>query len=653
MNDIITPNEIRIAESIKNNREHVETTVLSTDERVIARVTDGIYRQPGSALRELISNAYDADATKIIIRTDEPRFNTMTIEDNGHGMSPEALSYIIHHIGGSAKRNEIGLRNGVTNSSDYNLTPNGRKLIGKIGIGLFSVAQLTQSFQIITKRKGDNYRSIANVALTQFSEKSNKISEKNKSSTFKSGTVKLWTENAEDTEYQGTTIILNKIRPQTKETLKSNRIWEAVFSSRQEFEENGATPIDPPKYHIGIMENEHYLKYIDNESRSLPWEPSDEPDEAFKKLVHCVWKNKENSVGNTRVSELFDYYLKMIWDISLSIPAQYVEKSLFETPFDNQFYPYKLSNSPKGQAAPINIKVGDKLAYEIEDYDEELQDFNVYIDNLKLSRPLLFDKLPITNHAIDKPMVFVGSYHEKFEGKPVEFTAGPLKFHAYLFWNSKISPVEHQGSMIRIHNASGTLFDETFMKYQIQELTRKRQVTCEIFIQEGLDSALNIDRESFNFSHPHVIILTRWLHNSFRQLTNANKSLAKKLRTSNKDVKKAVFKGQIDNIVNKAWFTAGNDEFQKPPTVRIIDDEYNKPSSNDNNSILLNLNRGNAAEISNNKLFNKSKDINPISSEKLKAITSILASYGLLESMSEVRRNEMIYSIYEIIVAED
>ena len=40
-------------------------TELRTDERVIARVTDGIYRQPGSAIRELVSNAYDADATRV------------------------------------------------------------------------------------------------------------------------------------------------------------------------------------------------------------------------------------------------------------------------------------------------------------------------------------------------------------------------------------------------------------------------------------------------------------------------------------------------------------------------------------------------------------------------------------------------------------
>ena len=60
---------------------------LTTDERVLARITDGIYRQPSSALRELISNAYDADSTEGIIETDAPRFTKITVRDNGHGMS--------------------------------------------------------------------------------------------------------------------------------------------------------------------------------------------------------------------------------------------------------------------------------------------------------------------------------------------------------------------------------------------------------------------------------------------------------------------------------------------------------------------------------------------------------------------------------------
>lgn len=61
-------NEGELIAQIRNNigSEHFVSTILKTDERVIARVTDGIYRQPGSALRELISNAYDADATRVV-----------------------------------------------------------------------------------------------------------------------------------------------------------------------------------------------------------------------------------------------------------------------------------------------------------------------------------------------------------------------------------------------------------------------------------------------------------------------------------------------------------------------------------------------------------------------------------------------------------
>src|SRR5262245_5842159 len=65
---------------------------LETDERVLARITDGIYRQPSSALRELIANAYDADAENVYIQTDCPRFQQIRVRDDGHGLSIKALS---------------------------------------------------------------------------------------------------------------------------------------------------------------------------------------------------------------------------------------------------------------------------------------------------------------------------------------------------------------------------------------------------------------------------------------------------------------------------------------------------------------------------------------------------------------------------------
>jgi hypothetical protein len=58
-----TPDETELVKKIlrSEDRNLIVQTILQTNEQVIARVTDGIYRQPASALRELISNAYDAD----------------------------------------------------------------------------------------------------------------------------------------------------------------------------------------------------------------------------------------------------------------------------------------------------------------------------------------------------------------------------------------------------------------------------------------------------------------------------------------------------------------------------------------------------------------------------------------------------------------
>lgn len=95
-----TPNPTHAGDSelleriVRSTGDAPAQTKLRTDERVLARVTDGIYRQPGSAIRELLSNAYDADATRVVIRTDRPRFQTITVEDDGRGMSPETVVHV-------------------------------------------------------------------------------------------------------------------------------------------------------------------------------------------------------------------------------------------------------------------------------------------------------------------------------------------------------------------------------------------------------------------------------------------------------------------------------------------------------------------------------------------------------------------------------
>ena len=52
---------------------------LATSQRIIARVTDGIYREPWAAFRELIVNAYDADASYVVVETGVPEFEHVTV----------------------------------------------------------------------------------------------------------------------------------------------------------------------------------------------------------------------------------------------------------------------------------------------------------------------------------------------------------------------------------------------------------------------------------------------------------------------------------------------------------------------------------------------------------------------------------------------
>ena len=224
---------------------------LTTDDRVLARITDGIYRQPASALRELIANAYDADASTVYIQTDFPKFSRISVRDDGNGLTVEGLANLIHHIGGSPKRTRAGIDLGVVSKNDPSLSPGGRRLIGKIGIGLFSVAQLTRHFQIITKTKGSKHRVVAEVMLKTYTEDDLATMTKQDHVTFETGTVRIKAFPAEKKEAHGTEIILLDLRKQTKELLQSRDTWLRVDAGRNPDQLGGDQR--PPTYHIGRM----------------------------------------------------------------------------------------------------------------------------------------------------------------------------------------------------------------------------------------------------------------------------------------------------------------------------------------------------------------------------------------------------------------
>ena len=634
-------------------RENAVSATLSTNERVIARVTDGIYREPGSAIRELISNAYDADASRVTIKTDAPRFGRIRVDDDGVGMSPESLSHLLKNIGGSAKRTETGRGLGMTQDDDLSKSPGGRRLIGKLGIGMFSVSQLTKSFQIITKRQGDDFRSIATVRLNQFSDNQ---SEESSTGEFEAGQVRVWTESASDLLEHGTSIVLTSVRPRTRESLRSTDIWDAVDAPDHE-DLNGARFI--PRYHIGrVDENNEFRDKETKDLQSLPWSVDDSPADAFGKMVDAAWASAVTGNPNPKLSDLFDNYLKMLWDLSLALPVDYYRGHLFDRSIDPEYAEfYKLSNESAGHAVQIAASEGSLREAVGLESGLEREDFRVFIDRVELKRPIRYDDLPTTDHALTRPLVFVGKMRESFEGFPVKISAGPLSFEAYLFWNPKIAPVDHRGALVRIHGASGSLFDETFFKYQVSEQTRLRQITCEIFVSEGLEAALNIDREAFNVAHPHMVVLTKWVHGALRQLATTQKGVARRVRSAARAEESDVTRSKLTEVVELANHDHTRGEGDIPKVFFTV------PEKAANLARFPGLGRPDAQErvayaFPAEKTLGVSSlaDARAFSADlldKTKAIVQILSIYGVLENLAPAEQESLVRSLANVLRGEN
>lgn len=616
--------------------------VLRTNERVLARVTDGIYRQPGSALRELIANAYDADATCVHVDTNAPKFDRIIIEDDGNGMTPQAVVNLLNNIGGSAKRNRKGVDLGVSSEADEARSPGGRILIGKLGIGMFSVSQLTRSFQIITKRQGDRFRTVVTVKLDQFSEMERGEDD------YHSGEYVAWLEETEEEQAHGTTVILNSIRTQTRDMLTDKQFWEALRSAVRDGDgARGSLRI--PEFYIGKLDSED-LFVSDDASKTgdqrLPWSADALPTEKFRAMVDAVWDNASRSTS-VKLQDFFDAYLRMLWELALSLPIEYVRGSLLDEPAASEWaHTYLLSNDKSGSAKEVKFSRDEtpRSALGLRIPSDCESSFEVYFDGIKLYRPIKYRDLPVSQNAIKCPMIFFGKYRQDFDGIDASISCGPLEFSAYLFWNPKIAPTEHQGCLIRIHGASGTLFDSSFFNYQVAELTRLRQVTCEVFVSEGLEAALNIDRESFNVAHPHTVTLTKWLHSALRQFATAQKGLAKKLREEIREERRDASVNAMQEIVasENEYVNEGLSEIP----VIMFEDALSSGDVSESGQIIYSLNRSKGA-FAPSKRYDRGGV-----TEKLSAIMQLLSIYGALDNLSPTEQDDLASALLKILQVE-
>lgn len=111
---------------------------IQIDKSHLSTIGERLYTQSLDLIRELVANAYDADATVIKINVDT---SSITVEDNGSGMDKEGLRQYLTIGSGYKKQNPV--------SSIYK-----RVRIGEFGIGKFAVLSVCDRFEIYTRSKG-------------------------------------------------------------------------------------------------------------------------------------------------------------------------------------------------------------------------------------------------------------------------------------------------------------------------------------------------------------------------------------------------------------------------------------------------------------------------------------------------------------------
>jgi hypothetical protein len=514
-------------------------------------------------------------------------------------------------------------------------------MIGKIGIGLFSVAQLTRHFQIITKIKGSTHRLVAEITLKTYTEDDLASISQEEDVTYETGTVRIKAFPAEDKNDHGTEIILLNLRPQTKDLLRSKEIWVRT---------EGDEPIKAPIYHIGRLEkgSEDILAIPDN----LPWTKDDDSGVKFGKLFQAIIDEVGINETNPKLETVLDNYLRTLWTLSLSAPIDYIEQHPFDLTSKDDPSFYQLHNA-KGQAAEIKLKKGETLREKFDLSAPERGNkspFRIVIDEIELRRPIRFNNLPITSQAITKPIMFVGKHAPDLSKVPKEIRGGDLSFEGYFLWTPKVVPKENKGLLIRISDASGTGFDETFVKYQISEQTRLNQITAEIFVIKGLDVALNIDRESFNFAHPHYQLLMGWVHNALRQLANTHKALAADIRTHKKAKEHHQKTEKVTKTVASALEKAGVDPETEAPEV-VFAPKSELKSKRTEGVMAFEADVVLPPPVPSGRDTAGKRAGREILEEKIKGVAQILSAYRVFEGMSYEKQQQLLQSIVSIFLS--
>lgn len=114
---------------------------INIDKKVLRLLGAQLYGDTPSIISELVQNAYDADAKNVWITINTTVPNTIIVQDDGIGMTPEEINTRFLNIGQDRR-------------AAFPISPSGRKVLGRKGIGKLAVFSLAKIIDVYSVKEG-------------------------------------------------------------------------------------------------------------------------------------------------------------------------------------------------------------------------------------------------------------------------------------------------------------------------------------------------------------------------------------------------------------------------------------------------------------------------------------------------------------------
>lgn len=444
---------------------------LQVAAQIIEKISSGLYRSPESALKELVSNSFDADSPECRIKFyfdykqgGHVRLAKIIVSDKGAGMNINALKYIFSHVGGSKKESDSNI--------DDPKTMSGRPMIGRLGIGMLSIASACDEFFVRTKKAGERREYLAEINLEYLKD----ISKRTQSmDIFSIGNVGLFSKSVDDEFSHYTEVEFSKFTPPFMESIQ-NRLNESfVFQNVEILPDTGGS------------ENEQKL------------------EDYFKKLINWTVNGGKLKTGRTKVNKgklQAAHPLDVaVLNLGLMAPVQYLSDGPVRSFVNVDGINYQIP----GTEDPSFIELKERyLRYK----------FNLYLEFYK-EAPLEKTEILTTRFKIYKPLRYPTDDDIDFYGfetlQPKVYSIKPLRaeipidedrsvntlFSGYYYHqHTRILPQEYRGILFRVYNvAIGNRFQDDLKLYVTSPLILWQSI-CELYLDEGFQRIVNLDRES-------------------------------------------------------------------------------------------------------------------------------------------------------------